>query len=195
MRWLAALLAYGALLQMLVIGPHMVAGPLMVERLYGGAAGWAAIGVLQAAGSIAGGVLALRWQPRRPLAASVAVGLLMVPYLAAFALGAPLWLVCALAVPVGMQGSACLAVQAAQVQQRVPDAARSRVAAWSQLGNLVALPAGVAATGPLATRLGGGPVLLVAAGWLAVSTVAVLASGVLGAPAGAAVVEQRPLAA
>jgi predicted MFS family arabinose efflux permease len=183
MRWLSSLLVYGALLQALVIGPHMVAGLLMAERLYGGAAGWATIGVVQAVGSVAGGVVALRWRPRQPLVAGVAVGLLMVPYLVVLALGGPLWLVCALAVLVGAQGSLFVTVQAAQLQQRVPDAARSRVAAWSQLGNLVALPASLAVTGPLAARLGGGPVLLFAAGWLTVSTAVVLASRVLDASA------------
>ncbi|MEV1040426.1 MFS transporter [Streptomyces sp. NPDC050204] len=183
MRWLSTLLVYGTLLQALVIGPHMVAGLLMAEGHYGGAAGWAAIGVVQAVGSIAGGVVALRWRPSRPLVAALAVGFLMVPYLVALALGGPLWLVCALAVLVGGQGSVYLAVQAAQLQQRVPDFARSRVAAWSQLGNLVALPASLAVTGPLAAHLGGGPVLLFAAGWLAVSTTVVLASRALESPA------------
>lgn len=195
-RWLSTLLVYGALLQALVIGPHMVAGPLLADRLYGGAAGWAAIGVVQAAGSIAGGIVALRWRPRQPLVAGLAVGLLMVPYLLVFAAGGPLWLVCVLAVLVGGQGSVFLALQATQVQQRVPDAARSRVAAWSQLGNLVLLPASLAVAGPLAAQLGGGLVLVIAAGWLAASTVLLLASKALNtataaptsaeAPAGAA---------
>lgn len=184
MRWLSTLLVYGALLQALVIGPHMVAGPLLAEQRYGGAAGWAAIGVVQSVGSIAGGVVALRWRPRRPLASALALGLLMVPYLVAFALDGPLWLVCALAVLVGVQGSVFVTVQATQMQQRVPEAARSRVAAWSQLGNLVALPASLAVAGPLAARLGGGPVLLTAAGWLTVSTVVVLAGGALETSAG-----------
>lgn len=181
-RWLAALLVYGALLQALVIGPHMVAGPLLAERLYGGAAGWAVIGVVQATGSIAGGIVALRWRPRRPLIAGVAAGLLMVPYLAAFAAGAPLWLVAGLSLLVGGQGSMFLALQATQLQQRIPDGARSRVAAWSQLGNLVLLPVSLAVAGPLAAQLGGGLVLLVAAGWLTVSTVLVLASRTLTTP-------------
>lgn len=183
MRWLSTLLVYGALLQALVIGPHMVAGPLLADRRYGGAAGWAAIGVVQAVGSIAGGVVALRWRPRQPLTAGLAVGLLMVPYLLVFALGGPLWLVCALALLVGGQGSVVMAVQTAQVQQQVPDAARSRVAAWSQLGNLVGLPASLAVAGPIAARVGGGPVLLAAAGFLVVSTAVVLATGALDTPA------------
>jgi predicted MFS family arabinose efflux permease len=192
MRWLRTLLVYGALLQALVIGPHMVAGPLLADRLYSGAAGWAAIGVVQAVGSIVGGVVALRWRPRRPLAAGLALGLLMVPYLIVFALGGPLWVVCGLALLVGGQGSVVMAVQNAQVQQRVPEAARSRVAAWSQLGNLVGLPASLAVAGPIAARVGGGPVLLVAAGFLAVSTVVVLAGGALDAPAGTGAAAEVP---
>lgn len=186
MRWLATLLTYGALLQMFVIGPHMVAGPLLAERSYGGPAGWAMIGVAQAVGSIAGGVLALRWKPRRPLMVSISASLLMVPYLIVFALGAPLWLICALAVPVGAQGVVSLTVQAAQVQQRVPDAARSRVAAWSQLGNLAAVPAGTVMAGPLVAQTGSGA-LLAAAGWLIASTTIVLTSRTMKMPASEAV--------
>lgn len=105
----------------------------------------------------------------------------MAPYLVVFALGGPLWLVCALAVLVGGQGSLFVAVQVTQIQQRVPEHARSRVAAWSQLGNLVLLPGSLAAAGPVAAHWGSGPVLLVAAGWLIVSTLVLLASGVLEA--------------
>lgn len=193
-RWLRTLLGYAALLQALVIGPHMVAGPLLAAEVYGGAGAWAAIGVVQAIGSIAGGMAALRWQPRRPLVSAVALGLLMVPYLAAFALAAPLWLVAAAAVLVGAQGSVFLAVQATALQDHVPAEARSRVAAWSQLGNLVLLPASLAAAGPLVDELGGRLVLTLGGAWLVVSTVGVLVSGALNlsttkatsSPAGAA---------
>jgi hypothetical protein len=178
-RWLRSLLVYVALLQAVVIGPHMVAGPLLAARSYGGAAGWAAIGVVQAVGSIVGGLVALRWRPARPLAAGLAVGLLMVPYLVVFAAGGPLWLVCALALLVGGQGSVFLAIQATVLQQRIAEHARSRVAAWSQLGNLVLLPASLAVAGPVAAQLGGGPVLVFAAGWLLVSTALVLAGKAL----------------
>lgn len=183
MRWLATLLVHVALLQALVFGPHMVAGPLLAKEHYGGAAGWAAIGVVQALGSIAGGVLVVRWKPHRPLLAALTVGLLMVPYLVVFALGGPLWLVCALAVLVGGQGSVFVAMQATQLQQRVPEAARSRVAAWSQLGKAAALPTSLALTGPVAAAVGGGPVLLVAAGWMTLSTAVVLAGRALNTSA------------
>lgn len=180
--WLRAMLAYSALLQALVIGPHMVAGPLLAAQLFGGAGAWATIGVVQAVGSILGGAVALRWRPRRPLVAALAVGVLMVPYLLLFAAGAPLWLVAAAAVAVGAQGALFLAVQATLIQRWMPDDAVSRAAAWSQLGNLVLLPASLAVAGPVVAEVGGQAVLLVGAAWLVVSTFVTVASAVRHGP-------------
>lgn len=172
--WLRTLLGYSALLQALVIGPHMVAGPLLAAHAYGGAGAWAVIGVVQALGSILGGAVALRWQPRRPLLAALSASLLMVPYLALFATEGPLWLVASLAAGVGAQGAFYLTLQATTIQQQVPEGERSRVFAWAQLGNLVLLPASLAVAGPVAAVVGPRMVLLAGAGWLVVSTVVVL---------------------
>lgn len=172
--WLLTLLTYSALFQALVIGPHMVAGPLLSAEAYGGAGAWATIGVVQAVGSVLGGALALRWHPRRPLYAAVAVSLLLVPYLVLFALHAPLWLVAASGLAVGAQGAFFLTAQSTAIQRNVPESARSRIAAWTQLGNLVLLPASLALSGPIITRTGSTAVLLVGAGWLLVSTLFVL---------------------
>lgn len=172
--WLRTMLAYQSLLQALVIGPHMVAGPLLAAEVYGGAGAWAVIGVVQAVGSLGGGALALRWRPQRPLLAALGTGLFMAPYLVVFAADGPLWLVAVLALAVGAQGALYLTLQSTTIQQRIPDAERSRVAAWSQLGNLVLLPASLAAAGPVAAALGPQTVLTVGAVWLVGSTVLVM---------------------
>lgn len=153
--WLRTLLGYSALLQALVIGPHMVAGPLLAAQVYGGAGVWATIGMVQALGSLAGGAVALRWRPRRPLLAATSAGLLMAPYLAAFAVGAPVWLVAILAAAVGAQGALFLTLQTTTVQRHIPEGERSRAAAWTQLGNLVLLPGSLALAGPVAAVVGG----------------------------------------
>ncbi|TDD03130.1 MFS transporter [Saccharopolyspora terrae] len=174
--WLRTLVVYSALLQALVIGPHMVAGPLLANERLGGAGAWAAIGVVQAIGSIAGGMVAYRWQPRRPLRAAFGLSLVMLPYLLLFACGAPLWLVIASAIAVGAQGAFFMAVQSTLLQSQIPSESRSRVSAWSQLGNLVLLPASLAVAGPVATELGGAAVLLTGGGWLLASTAVALCS-------------------
>lgn len=172
--WLLTLLAYSAFFQALVIGPHMIAGPLLAAEAYGGAGAWATIGVVQAVGSVVGGALALRWHPRRPLYAAVAISLLLVPYLLLFALNAPLWLVAASALAVGAQGAFFLTAQSTAIQRNVPESARSRIAAWAQLGNLVLLPASLALSGPVIAEFGAPAVLLAGTGWLLVSTLLVL---------------------
>ncbi|MEV4643643.1 MFS transporter [Saccharopolyspora sp. NPDC049357] len=172
--WLRSLVAYSALLQALVIGPHMVAGPLLANEKFGGAGAWAAIGVVQAIGSITGGMVAFRWQPKNPLRTAFAVSLLMVPYLLFFASGAPMWLVITSATAVGVQGAFFMAVQATLLQSRIPAESRSRVAAWSQLGNLVLLPASLTVAGPVAASIGGEIMLFIGATWLLASTGTVL---------------------
>ncbi|WP_182544497.1 MFS transporter [Halosaccharopolyspora lacisalsi] len=176
--WLAALLLYAALLQGLVLGPHMVLGPLVSEQKLGGAAAWAIIGVAQAIGSIAGGLIALRLHPRRPLVPALAASLLMVPYLLLLASAEPVWLIAAAAVGVGLQGSYFLTTQAWMLQTHVPEERLSRVSACSQLGNLVLVPLSLAATGPIAAQLGAPAMLTAAATWVLASTL-----GVLGVPA------------
>lgn len=98
------------------------------------------------------------------------------PYLAVLAAGGPLWLVAVLALVVGARGALHLTWQSTTIHQRIPDAERSWVAAWSQLGNLVLLPASLAAAGPVAAALGPYPVLVVGAAWLAGSTVLVMST-------------------
>ncbi|MFC7342046.1 MFS transporter [Saccharopolyspora griseoalba] len=194
--WLRSLISYNALLQGLVIGPHMVAGPLLAEAHLGGAGAWATIGVVQAVGSIAGGLCAMHWQPKRPLLTAYAVGFLMVPYLLLLAMNAPLWLVAAFAIAVGAQGALFMTIQSTLLQRHVPATSRSRVAAWSQLGNLVFLPTSLAVAGPVAAASGGGPILLVGTGWLALSTIFVLckvpATGITTKSDSPAVAEESP---
>lgn len=178
--WLRAVLLYSAGLQAVVIGPHMVAGPALAAEAYGGAGAWATIGVVQAVGSIVGGAVALRIRPHRPLTLAVGISLAMTPYLALFAAGVPLWLVATASLGVGMQGAVYLALQATVIQREIPEGERSRVFSWAQLANLVVLPASLGVAGPIVAVVGARPVLLTGAAWLVLSTLAVLASGVVG---------------
>ena len=71
-------------------GAFLVLGPVVAERSLSGASSWAAILGGQSAGLLAGGVVALRWRPERPLlVATIAVFGNALP-LAALALGLPL---------------------------------------------------------------------------------------------------------
>nr|BFE79261.1 hypothetical protein GCM10020093_018620 [Planobispora longispora] len=59
--------------------PILVLGPYIADDHLGGAPAWSAIGIGYAAGGIAGGVIAARWRPARPMVAALSVFLLMIP--------------------------------------------------------------------------------------------------------------------
>jgi MFS family permease len=172
--WLRAIVVYSMLLQLLVIGPQMVLGPLVAERHLGGAPAWAAIGVAQTAGAITGGIIALRTRPQRPLRAALLACLAMIPYLLALAVPAPLWALTALAVATGIQGSYYLTLSQSVLQTHVQAPLLSRVSSYTLLGAIV-IPISLAATGPLADHYSNRLLLTAAAAWVLISTLSILA--------------------
>jgi hypothetical protein len=171
--WLRSTVGYSMLLQLLVIGPHMVLGPIVAQRHLGGAAAWAAIGVAQTIGAIGGGLLALRTNPRHPLRAALLASLAMAPYLVALAIPAPLWVIATLAVATGVQGSYYMAMSQSVLQAVVPADLISRASSYTLLGSLI-IPIGLAGAGAAADKWGAGTLLLLGGAWIALSTAAVL---------------------
>lgn len=131
-----------------------VLGPAVAEAELGGAGPWATILAAGGVGSVAGGVLALRIRPRRPLAASVIAAAPFALTLAALAVPAPVWLLAATAFVAGAGLSVHLALWFTVFQQHVPERAQSRVGSYDALGSFVLMPIGFALAGPLADSIG-----------------------------------------
>jgi len=68
--WLWASVLHLSLLNLVVLAPFFVLGPLVALRSLGGPTAWAAIATAYASGAVAGGLVGLRWRPRRPLLAA-----------------------------------------------------------------------------------------------------------------------------
>jgi MFS family permease len=145
-----------------------VAGPMvpLTATLVTGDHGSAAYGWLMAvagAGNAAGGLLALRLRPRRPLAAG-AVALLGLPVnLALLGFGAP---VAVLALGQFLGGAAFafwLVMWSTSVQTHVPQDALNRMHAYEVAGSLLMMAAGRALAGPVAEAVGTEEVLLAGA--------------------------------
>ncbi|MFJ8664431.1 MFS transporter [Streptomyces sp. NPDC093600] len=156
-----------------------VAGPMvpLTATLVTGDHGSAAYGVLMAvhgAGSAAGGLLALRLRPRRPLAAG-AVALLGLPVnLALLGSGAS---VAVLGVGQFLGGAAFafwLVMWSTSVQTHVPQDALNRMHAYDVAGSLLMMAAGRALAGPVAEAVGTEEVLLAGAGIAVLVVVALL---------------------
>ncbi|MGW5419169.1 MFS transporter [Streptomyces sp. NPDC003943] len=161
--WLWGVIAIWTVYGLTVSGPMI---PL-TATLITGAYGSATYGVLMTvigAGSAAGGLLAVRLRPRRPLAAG-AVGLLGLPlFLALLGTGAPLPLLYAGGFVEGAAFAFWLVMWSTSVQTHVPQEALNRMHAYDVAGSLLMMGVGRAASGPVAAVVGTERVLLVGAG-------------------------------
>jgi hypothetical protein len=161
------------------IPAYYVLGPVIAASRLGGASAWGAISASWAAGAVAGGVIALRVHPRRPLiAGNLALVLGALPLLA---LARPLatWEI-GIAAAFGSAGMIFLnTVWTATMQELIPDQVRSRVDSYDWLISLVVMPAGFAIVGPLAAAAGDAVTLVGAAAVLAIpSALVVLLPGI-----------------
>jgi MFS family permease len=152
-----------------------VLAPLVVKDHYGGATTYGLILSTFGAGLVLGGIITLRWRPKRPLLASCVCA---VPF------GLGQWML-ALLVPLPVlfvsQAAAgtCLAIHLALwftvFQQQVPEESRSRVSSYDALGSFVLIPVGTAVCGPLAAAFGVRTTLLAAGVVILASNLLVLA--------------------
>ncbi|MET8981898.1 MFS transporter [Streptomyces sp. NPDC004539] len=161
-RWyLANLLCWGVWNFCLAF--FFVLGPVVLDRGHGGAIAWSAVMVAGSAGSIAGGLAALRYRPRRPLVTTNAAALAGVAPLSLLAPPAPLYAL-ALGVAVAFAMTALVGEVLATTQQQLfPAALLARVSSLDWTISLIAMPAGYAAAAPAAELLGTRTTLLLAA--------------------------------
>jgi MFS family permease len=169
--WLARFLGVFVVYHAVVVAAALVLGPIFAEDELDGARSWGFIQGGFAVGAILGGLLALRWRPRRaPLAIAVA---LMVASLQAaiIALGGSTFLIAALVTVSGAAIVFAIAVWDTTLQQRVPERLVSRVSSFDWLTSAGSLPVGMALVGPIAGVLGTKPTMIGA------SALGVLAAG------------------
>jgi hypothetical protein len=154
---------------------YRVLGPLVAKQSLGGAGAWAAISAGFGVGSVAGGVIALRSSPRRPLLFAGLWGSFF---------GAPMLLLAAVAPTPAIVASAVLSGGSLMIfntlwettlQQEIPDRALSRVTAYDWFGSVAFEPVGLAIVGPIAVGLGVSTTLWLAGALMLTTTLAILA--------------------
>jgi MFS family permease len=176
-RWLlAAIITFG--ISNVGMAPVFVLGPVIARDHLGGATNWGFFVTSLGIGGLLGGLLALRWSPRYPLATGF--GLSIAIALPALALAPPLGL--PLIVLAGVLSFAVIELGNTWwytvLQQQVPSEALSRVSSYDWLASLIFQPIGFSVVGPVALLIGSAPTLYAGA---ALNVVANL--GVLSIPA------------
>jgi predicted MFS family arabinose efflux permease len=139
---------------MIQVAPIQVLGPVIARVHFGGAAAWAAMEAAFGAGTVLGGVTALRLAPRRPLLFVNLCFLLAAPSSIAFGVPAPLAAIVAAQFVAGWSVGLYVPLWETLLQERIPSNALSRVSAYDWMGSLVFMPLGLALAGPVAGTIG-----------------------------------------
>jgi predicted MFS family arabinose efflux permease len=172
--WVWVLVLWIALYFLITYAPFFVLGPYIAKHAMGGARTWAFVVTGEGIGALLGGLAGLRFRPHRPM---VAVSLLFLP--TAFqsvllAFHARVELLAPAAALAGFAFSCGTVVWDTSMQRTIAPDKLARVAAYSWMGAMVFLPAGYALAGPISSLVGMRAYLLFGAGWLIVSTLAVV---------------------
>lgn len=160
--WLVLLIGQALLYHLFYGGAQGVLGPIVVGEEFGRTAWGVALGSLMA-GFVVGGLVCLRWRPRRMLLAGTLLLSLTAAFPLAMALGPSLWLVLVGAFAHGFGLQVFDVFWTLSIQENVAEDKLARVYSFDVVGSFVARPVGLALTGPVAAAVGLDTWLLVVA--------------------------------
>lgn len=152
--WLWTIAIQFCLVMMAFNGSFLVLGPVVARARLGGPAAWGSITAADALGLIGGGLMSLRYTPRRPMLFVVATGGALSLSPLALALALPLPIVCAVAFVLGVLVEVMMVQWTVTLATAIPPEKLARVKSYDTLGSMAAMPAGALAAGPLATAIG-----------------------------------------
>ncbi|MDX3237851.1 MFS transporter [Streptomyces sp. ME03-5709C] len=153
-RWLWGIVVQFSVVNAVITAADSVYGPLVAREHLGGAGPWGAALAAFGAGNLLGGLLMLRWRPRRILLAGV---LCVFPFslpAAALALALPVPLLAGAMLVAGMSIEVFGVAWMMALHQEIPEDKLSRVAAYDWFGSVSMIPIGAALAGPAADAFG-----------------------------------------
>jgi MFS family permease len=172
--WLWVIVVQFGFVNAIEQGTEGVLGPAISKEHFGGAAGWGFILTAQSLGLFAGGLILLRFRPRRLLLTATLSFLLTIPFLLALAGPLPFPVVIGLAAIAGLGVETFGIMWDTTMQQEIPQEKLSRVYSYDALGSFVLIPFGYAIAGPVSEAIGTRATILGAAAISLTATLLVL---------------------
>lgn len=172
--WLWAVVLQFALIHLLVVGPVMVLGSLGFAHVAHGALGWGGLTACQGAGAVAGGLAAMRLQPKRPIQASLLWFFLFALMPASLAANLPYGVMAGCFLAGGFGIAVFIVLWDTTLQRVIPAERLSRVSAYDMFGSICLLPIGYLLAAPMAAGFGRQGALWFATAVAVLATVAVL---------------------
>jgi predicted MFS family arabinose efflux permease len=152
--WLWVIVGQYAVVLAAWYGGFQVLGPVVARRYLGGPAAWGAITAADAVGLILGGLLSLRFAPRKPIRFVAAAGAAMSVLPLSLAMHWPLPAVCVAAAGLGVTMEITMVQWTLALARNIPPGKLARVSSYDIIGSVIAMPAGALAAGPLAAAIG-----------------------------------------
>lgn len=158
--WMWSVILIWIIFGITLFGPMIPLGSVLITDGLGVRA-YGLVMSASGAGTIVGGLIAMRMRPARPLMAGAVglFGLTLEPL--SIATGMPLWALMAAHVVGGVGWAFWSVMWATSVQTQVPAEALNRVTAYEVAGSTIAVPIGQALAGPLAAVVGAREMLVV----------------------------------
>lgn len=174
--WIWVVVASFAAINAAWVGASHVLGPTVADATIG-RAGWGIVLGTLTVGLVCGALLAMRWQPCRPLRAGMLCAMLLAAIPAALANLPVLPALVAAAFIAGLALEVFAVAWDTSLQSAIEPERLARVYAWDALGSFLAIPVGEISVGPLAERFGLTNTLNGLAGLIILASTAALASG------------------
>jgi predicted MFS family arabinose efflux permease len=152
--WLWVIVAEFCVVMMAWYGAFSVLGPVVARAHLGGAAAWGAITAADAFGLIAGGLVSLRFTPRRPMLFVVLTGGAVAISPLSLAMILPLAAICAASFGLGVFVEMMMVQWTVTMARNIPPEKLARVSSYDVLGSVMAMPAGALIAGPLGSAIG-----------------------------------------
>lgn len=141
-RWYWRVATEFAVINALVFAPYFVIGPHVAKESLGGSLAWAQILVGLGAGQLIGAVVAMTWEPKRPLLAATSIVAVWILPLLALAVVAPVGVLAASAAFAGIAFAMFGAIWETVKQTHTPPHLRARLGSLDHLGSLGLVPFG-----------------------------------------------------
>jgi MFS family permease len=152
--WLWAIVAQFGVILMAWYGAFQVLGPVVAKTNLGGPASWGAITAAEAVGLIAGGLVSLRFAPRRPMLFIVVIGGAIAVSPLSLAMLWPLPVLCVSSFGLGVAMEIMMVQWTVALARMIPPDKLARVSSYDALGSVMAMPVGALVAGPLAAAIG-----------------------------------------
>ena len=152
--WLWVVILQFTVVLMAWYGGFSVLGPVVARAHLGGPAAWGTITGTESLGLIVGGLVALRFNPRRPMLFIVLIGGSIATTPLALGMLWPLPLICAAALIVGVGLEIMMVQWTLALARNIPADKLARVSSYDALGSVMARPIGAVLAGPIAASVG-----------------------------------------